>query len=56
MRLLRLGGAFCVLIAAAPARAQIGEPVVEIVIEQEGQPVTEPFEDEELHENEEIAE
>jgi outer membrane protein insertion porin family len=42
MRLLCLGCAFCILTDAAPARAQIGERVVEIVIEQEGKPVTDP--------------
>ncbi|HET9362563.1 MAG TPA: POTRA domain-containing protein, partial [Vicinamibacterales bacterium] len=40
--LLGLGYAVWILTDAAPARAQVGERVVEIVIEQEGQRVTEP--------------
>jgi outer membrane protein insertion porin family len=40
--LLGLGCAVWILTDAAPARAQIGERVAEVVIEQEGQLVTEP--------------
>lgn len=40
--LLGLGCAVWILTDAVPARAQVGERVVEVVVEQEGQPVTEP--------------
>jgi outer membrane protein insertion porin family len=40
--LLCLNFAFCMLNYTAPAEAQIGQPVTEIAIEEEGRPVTEP--------------
>ena len=40
--LLCLNFAFCILNYTAPAEAQIGQPVTEIAIEEEGRPVTEP--------------
>src|SRR5687768_185719 len=33
----------CCMLPARDARGQIGEPIVEVVIEQEGQPVTDPL-------------
>ena len=40
--LLCLNFAFCILNYASPAEAQIGRPITEIAIEEEGRPVTDP--------------
>jgi outer membrane protein insertion porin family len=41
--LLCLSSAFCILNYSGVAEAQVGQPIVEVVIEQEGRPVTDPL-------------
>jgi outer membrane protein insertion porin family len=43
MRVVTLSLALCILSSAAPADAQFGRPITEIVAEQEGRPVVDPI-------------